>query len=70
MAKTNKPNPFSRADWERLTAAQRKIADSLEEFDRAERCGVDCQQLRQIAADLATQLEAIQREYMTPAPRR
>ena len=57
-------NPvFSRDDFARLKSAQRKLHDLLPLLDKAERCGVECDQFRALSSAIGDQLIAIEREF-------
>lgn len=43
--------------------AQRELHDTLAEIDKLERCGTDCQLLRQSYSEAMQKTEAILREY-------
>lgn len=60
---------FSRQQYDRLKETQRLLHDMLPEFDKAEKCGVVCSELRGIAEHLTERLSAIEQYYMTPPPR-
>lgn len=62
--------PFTKRDYDKLQEARRKIHDLLPMFDRAQNCGIDCDELRQAAEELRNRLESIEREFMTPSPSR
>lgn len=59
---------FSAEDFQRLRQLSRKLTDLLPEFDRAERCQIDCSGLRAIAQQMQQRLMALEKEFMTPAP--
>lgn len=59
---------FSREDWETLRRARRMLADLLPDFDRARACGIDCEFLVAQRESIDSQLDAIERHYMTPPP--
>lgn len=46
-----------------LVSAERKLAELDAEYDRAEECGVDCQQLRSVRVMLQQRIEALRRNY-------
>jgi len=56
---------FDHADFDRLKSAQRKLHDLQPLLDKAEKCGVECQQFRQLSAVISEQLTAIEREFMS-----
>lgn len=66
---TDNQQLFTREAYEQLKREQRKLHDMLVTFDKAEACGVDCQQLRLINEELLNNLTAIEQHFMTPPPR-
>jgi hypothetical protein len=66
-----RPTPvvrFTRQQYEALREAQRVLHDVLPDLDKMDGCGWDCQGYRILVADLANQLQAIERNFMTPPP--
>lgn len=61
-------NPFTKRDYDKLKMAERTIHDLLPNLDKAEACGVDCEQLRSYVTGFSQVLQAIERNFMTPAP--
>lgn len=61
---------FNRAHYEMVKTAQRILHDLVPVFDKAEICGLECQQYRQYAQQLQTQLSSIEREFLSPPPTR
>ncbi len=60
-----KRNPvFNKTDRTKLDKALRQIADLLPEFDKAEACGVDCQELRAAVQQEQKNLMAIRDNFM------
>ena len=68
----NDPNKgrqlFNSEQYAELKRQQRIIHDLLPEFDKAEACGIECQELRGLAAYIAETLGNIERHYMNPPP--
>lgn len=56
---------FNAADKRRLNETLRMIADLLPELDRAEVCGVECQDLRTELERTRLQLQAIRDNFMS-----
>jgi hypothetical protein len=46
-----------------LISAERKLSELDSEYDKAEECGVDCQQLRTVRQMLQDRIEALRRNY-------
>lgn len=46
----------------------RKLHDLLEDFDKAEKCGIDCSELRAFHAELQENLTNIKREFDKSTP--
>lgn len=61
---------FTRQHFDLLKDAQRKLADLLPLMDKAERCGIECAQFREVAGELGRRFESFEREFMTPTPTR
>jgi len=61
---------FTRKEWDELKAAQRQISDLHPTMDKAENCGVDCTEMRAIAAEILSRLSAIEREFFPTVPER
>lgn len=59
---------FTRADYDALRAARRRLNDLVQKLDKAEACGADCQALRQIVAETDRQAANIELHFMTPPP--
>ncbi len=60
---------FTRAHFDALKRAERDLHDLLEVLDKADRCGIECQEFRQVRDELGRRLSAIEREFMTPPPK-
>jgi len=56
-------SPLTAAHYDTLQVASRQYHDLLHEFDRAESCGIPCQQMRSDALAHKAQIDAILREY-------
>jgi hypothetical protein len=52
----------------KLLEAERELANMLLEFDKAEECGIDCQQLRANTAVARQRIESLRKHY-TPIGR-
>lgn len=61
---------FTLKDWEQLQEAKRILHDVLPEFDKAESCGNDCQNFREIHAEMLRRLAAIETHYLPVRPER
>ena len=61
---------FNRAEFDTLKRVQRDVVQVIEELDRAESCDIDCQELRTLLSGIMSRTQAIEREFMTPAPTR
>jgi hypothetical protein len=59
---------FNRNHYEQVLNAERKLHDLLPVLDKAENCGIDCGQFRDLHQYLSQQLSALKREFMTPPP--
>jgi hypothetical protein len=53
-----------------LLEAERMLHDSLSEMDRAEKCGIDCDNLRSIHGAYREQIEALKTNYGPTNPNR
>lgn len=65
-----KPKIFSRDDHAKVIEAERKLNEALSLLDDAEACGVECQQLRELSAELIRRFGELRKRFMTPAPKR
>lgn len=61
-------NPLSLADYQRITDAQRQAHDLLPELDKAEHCGVGCQQLREQLKGALETLDRLKTTYFPHGP--
>ena len=66
----NDPQIFDRAKYDQLRSGLERINRLIPVMDKAEKCGINCEGFRGVADHLRTQLEAIEREFMTPPPQR
>lgn len=53
---------------EEVKSGLRKLHDLLEDFDKAEKCGIDYSELRAFHAELQENLTNIQREFDKSTP--
>lgn len=51
-----------------LLQERRRLNDLIQTLDKASACGIDCTMYRQMRDEIDKQLEAIQVNFMTPAP--
>ena len=63
-------NPFTKRDFDKLQAAKRAIHDLLPKLDSAQRCGIECEEFRELAEHFRSRLDKLQTEFMTPPPTR
>lgn len=49
--------------WSDLLANERKMREAFSEFDKAEKCGIDCNPLRQAVQEQLTIIDNIKAEY-------
>lgn len=61
---------FQRRHFEQLKLAQRQLHDLLPLIDKADKCGIECAEFRQIGQELGRRLETIESEFMSPPPTR
>lgn len=61
---------FTRADYDQLRAARRRLNDLLTTIDKAQACGIACDFIRQQRDEVDAQLAAIEQHFMTPPPGR
>jgi hypothetical protein len=59
------PVKLSASALSKLKQAQRNIHDILPELDKAEACGIECQQYRQLVADTQQRIESLLTYYGT-----
>lgn len=65
----NKLQVFTRTHFKALKDAQRDLHDILPEIDKADRCGIECREFREVLDELSRRFTAIEREFMTPPPK-
>ena len=66
----HKADIFTKRDFDAVQEAKRTIHDLLPQLDKAENCGIECAEIRQVAEAFRTRLEAIEKNFMSPPPTR
>jgi hypothetical protein len=61
-------NPYTIEHWKLLRMMQRKLHDIAPIIDKAEKCNINCSDLRAVHDGLSASLEALQAEFFTPGP--
>lgn len=59
---------FTREDYDRLKKAQRRLHDLMPLCDKARAAGIEVDAFIGLCNHLASGLEALEREFMTPPP--
>ena len=60
--------PVNLAQYQRMKDNQKRLSRVLELIDKMDRCGMDCDIIRQAAKNGIDQIQAIELEFFTPAP--
>ena len=63
-------NPFTRSHYDKLKDAERRITDLATAIDKIENCGAPCEAFREVAAQLLERFGQLEKEYMSPTPKR
>lgn len=66
----SKADIFTKRDFDSVQDAKRTIHDLLPQLDKAEGCGIECAEIRQVAETFRNRLEAIEKQFMSPPPTR
>lgn len=61
---------FDRSQYDQLRAGLERLGRLVEVMDKAEACGINCEGFRGVHDHLSQQLEAIERNFMSPPPTR
>lgn len=61
-------NPLSKSDYQNVLQRQRELHDLLPLIDSAEKCGLPCDEFREVHRFLTEKFNAIIREFFTPPP--
>lgn len=61
-------NPFTAADLETVKRNLRSANDLLHRLDKAEKCGVSCEQRRATLQYIVALYESLRDQWMTPPP--
>lgn len=61
---------YSRADFNNLKDAQRRLHDLLPIVDDAETCGIECQEYRHWINELLEFTQRLEQKFMSPPPKR
>lgn len=59
----NNPIRLTREQVQSLAEAEHQISVVMGEFDKAEQCGIDCQQLRGLVREKLQEIAAIKEHY-------
>ena len=63
------PNPiFNKSAYDDLKRAQRLISDNVGILDKAQECGIECQDFRTMAKSVMDRLLRIEKHFFTPPP--
>ena len=54
---------LGKEDMAKLTTAERDLHDILPEMDKAEECGIDCQEFRRMHGEAMSSIEALKRNF-------
>ena len=60
--------PVNLAQYQRMKDNQKRLSGVLELIDKMDRCGMDCNVIRQAASNGIEQIQAIEREFFDPIP--
>lgn len=61
---------FQKRHFDSLKSAQRTLHDLLPLIDKAEGCGIECQEFRNVAEELSRRLVSLEEKFMSPPPNR
>ena len=64
----NRPPWATREAYDILQRSERELEPLIEEIDRLETCGVECQQYRDMCAAMLAQSRAIRAAFFDPPP--
>lgn len=56
------------ANYQELLRGERLIGEALDDLAKAEVCGIDCQQFRELAQQKMAELAALKQQFFTPPP--
>ncbi len=59
---------YNRTNYDELKRAQRLINDRIAVLDKAESCGIECQEFRQMVKLVLDRLLKIEHHFFTPPP--
>ena len=56
-------NPLTKADQQQVDSYLRRLNELLPELQKYERCGIDCEDRKQVISEMTERLLAIKREF-------